>query len=151
MNPKTIVCVGILGVFLWISLGLFSIIPWQVAGVMTAVSIGIPTLLLHYERGKSNVSISQVNPKERLEEKETYNSVQEAKIKEQKMITGSPLLPDTTDIIKLRIGDSFLDQLYEEARSKAVNIYNDAMLSSFSIQANPFGEIVSVYIYFPLS
>jgi len=67
---------------------------------------------------------------------------------EQKHTTGSSLLPDITEITKLKIDNNFLDQLYEEARSKAVNTYDDAKLSYFAIQAFPFEDPPSVAIYF---
>lgn len=136
MNQTAIVTIAILVVFLWLILGVFLIIPWQVASVLIAVSIGIPTLLLHYEREKSNVSVSQAKTPIITE------------IKEHKDATGTPLLPDITEITKLRIDNNFLDQLYEEARSKAVCTYNDAKLSQFSIQAFPFDKLPAVNIYF---
>jgi hypothetical protein len=136
MNQKAIVSIGILAVFFWLFLGIFLIIPWQVASVFIAISIGIPTLLLHYERGKSNIDVNQANILQTAEKEEKID------------ITGSPLLPDVTEITKLKIDNDFLDRLYEEARSKAVKAYNDAKLSEFSIQAFPFRKPASVHIYF---
>jgi hypothetical protein len=138
MNQRVIVSLGILGVFLSIFLGSISIIPWQVSGVLVAVCIGIPTLLLHYERGKSNTSISHGKPARSNEEKRA-----------PKAATGSPLLPDTTEVTKLEMDDVLLDKIYEQARSEAVKTYDDAGLSSFSIQVYPFESgRPSVYIYF---
>jgi hypothetical protein len=147
MNQKAIVSLGIAGVVSSVFLGFFLIIPWQVAGVLVGVFIGIPTLLLHYERGKTNESISHPKPEERHEENKQFTPRQE-EIGDQKVPLGSPLLPDTTKITKLEIDDKFLDKTYEEARSKAVNVYDDAGLSHFSVQVFPFKDNPMVCVYF---
>jgi hypothetical protein len=147
MNQKAIVAFGIFGVILSLLLGILLIIPWQVAGVLVAVSIGIPTLVLRYEGGKPNVSLTTAQKKH--EEKEDWQPAPHVvEIKEHKNTTGSSLLPDVTEITKLRIDNSFLDQIYEEARSKAVNTYDDAKLSYFGVQAFPFRTPPMVNIYF---
>jgi hypothetical protein len=150
MYQKAIVSVGMSAAVLWIFLGIFSIIPWQVAGVLAAVSIGIPSLLLTYERGKPRTSASQGKLEENYEEKEQENPAPaKPEEKGQQVSTGSLLLPDTTDITKLGIDNNFLDKIYEEARSKAVNTYNDARLSYFAIQVFPFEKARSfVCVYF---
>jgi hypothetical protein len=144
MNQKAIVSIGKLAVLLWFFLGALLIIPWYVVGVLVPISIGIPTLLLAYEKGKSNISVSQAKPEKKHGEKE--NIPPTPLIEEEK--TTSSLLPDINEIIKLKIDDKFLDQIYEEARSKAVNEYADAQLSYFAVQAFPFNKLPSVNIYF---
>jgi len=52
------------------------------------------------------------------------------------------------DITKLPIDNSLLNDIYKEARSKAIDIYQDAQLSSFSIIAFPFSRMVSRYTVF---
>lgn len=148
MNQKIIVSVGILMVFLWISLGLFSIIPWQITGVLTAVSIGVPTLLLHYERGKPNESVSQTKATERNDITTNRQPLKKEVNEEQQSTTGSPLLPELADITHLKIDSIFLDRIYQEARNKANNIYNDAKLSYFIIQGRPFDNIPTVSVHF---
>jgi hypothetical protein len=138
MNQRAIVTAGILAVFLWIFLGFFLVIPWPVASVLVAVSIGVPSLLLLYERSKSGVSISQTKP-----------AALTVETKGQKDTTGSSLLPDITEITQLRIDNNLLDQTYEQARKQAIDINNDAQLSRFTIQVFPFQEATcKVHIYF---
>jgi hypothetical protein len=57
MKQKTIVIVGIFVVVLWIFLGAFSVIPWQVAGVIVAGTIGIATLLLKLQKPETQSSL----------------------------------------------------------------------------------------------
>lgn len=56
----------------------------------------------------------------------------------EKVIKKGILLPDNNEIVKLNVANSFLDELYEKARSKATESNNDAKLSYFSIQVYPF-------------
>jgi len=63
----------------------------------------------------------------------------------------SALLPDNAQITQLNIDESLLDQIYEQARHKATDIYHDAQLSRFSIQAFPFHKVgakVTIYLNF---
>jgi hypothetical protein len=150
MNQKAIVSLGIVGVISSVLLGVLSIIPWQVSGVLVPVFIGVPTLLLHYERGKTKEGISHAKFEEKHAEKENIQlSPPKAEMKEPKAPKGSPLLPDSTEITRLRIDGNFVDKIYEEARNEALNTYDDAQLSYFAIQASPFEtEGPMVYIYF---
>lgn len=148
MNQGAIVFVGILAVLLWLFLGVFSIIPWQVVGVLVSISIGIPSLLLVYEKEKASITGSSTIIKTKSEGKEEIQvKLQKAERKEQKN-TFSALLPDITEITKLKIDDNFLDQIYEIARSEAIKEYDDAQLSYFCVQVFPFGKWRSVNIYF---
>jgi len=149
MNKKIIIYIGIFTFFLWILLGFFSIISWQVVGVLATGSIGVTTLLFSYERERTVASVKQIKSDEKLEENENRQiTTPKADVTEKKFITGSQLLSDTTEIIKLRIDDDFLDKIYEEARSKAVDTFNDVKLSYFSIQVFPFDRYPHFYIYF---
>ena len=55
MYPKTLVLLAGVGVILSLILGSFSIITWQIVGVLIAVSIGVPSLILTYERLKTEI------------------------------------------------------------------------------------------------
>jgi hypothetical protein len=61
MYQKTVVFLGIIGVTLSLILGLLSIIAWQIVAVLITVSLGIPSLVLTYEKFKSEVT---AKPKE---------------------------------------------------------------------------------------
>ena len=162
MNQKIIVSAGILGVLFWLFLGVFSFIPWQVAGVLAAASVGISTLLLHYERGKSTISINHT----KLEKKQRETEIRqppppktEGEIKSD--VTAAPskeektkktlLLPDKPDITKLDISNYLFDQIYEQARAQALVSYPDAQLAHLTIQIFPFHEVgrrVNIYLDF---
>lgn len=61
------------------------------------------------------------------------------------------LLPDVNEIMKLTISESFIDGLFEQARTQAVKIHQDTELSSFSIQVFPYsktGSLVTIYFDF---
>ena len=58
---------GILGVTLSLVLGLFLVVTWQIVAVLIAVSIGIPSLILSYEKAKLTSEVS-VKPKEQTEQ-----------------------------------------------------------------------------------
>lgn len=61
------------------------------------------------------------------------------------------LLPDGVNITKLNIDNSLLDSIYEQAHRKAIQIYNDAQLSGFTIQVFPFfkaGSKVNIHLSF---
>ena len=152
MNQKAIVTLSISAVLFWLFLGIFVIIPWQVAGVLVAISVGIASLLLNYERGKTSESINQTRPEIELKpqkdhEEHTQFEFPKSILQESKD-TFRTLLPDVTDTTNLKIDNSFLDQLYENAHSKAIKTYSDAKLSSFCIQAIPFDKTPSINIYF---
>lgn len=158
MNQKAVVTVGVIGVFLWVFLGGFSTISWQVAGVLIAVSIGIPTLLLHYERGKSSTIINRaVSEEKQKEENRQTTPTAKSKIQNDKkeissnelQIQKRALMLDKKEITKLDIDNDLLDQIYEQACSYALRIYYDAQLSSFVILSFPFQEVgANVTIYF---
>jgi hypothetical protein len=61
MYQKTVVFLGIIGVALSLILGLLSIIVWQIVAILITVSLGIPSLVLTYEKLKSEVT---AKPKE---------------------------------------------------------------------------------------
>jgi len=60
---------AIVGVSLSLMLGLSSVITWEITTGLITVSIGIPSLILTYEKVKSEVS---VKPKKRRKEKEDF-------------------------------------------------------------------------------
>jgi len=45
--------VGILGVILSLGMGHYSVVTWNIVAVLVTASIGIPTLILAYEKVKS--------------------------------------------------------------------------------------------------
>lgn len=163
MYRGIIILFGILGVLLSLVLGLYSVVTWEIVAVLVAISLGIPSLILTYEKVKPEESIAQ-GKAERKHEKERIKlptpSIKKRKIqnseaetvplrkeKEQK----SALLPDTADITKLNIDDSLLDKIYEQAHRKATNRYHDAQFSGFTIQVFPFAEVsakVTIYLDF---
>jgi len=110
----------------------------QLAVVLTATALGIlywgfkPQIdRLFKEKGKFQKAKSETAP---LRKEET----QEAS-----------LLPENVQITKLSIDDSLLDEIYEQARRKAIDIYHDAQLSFFAIQVYPFtGPSVNIYLDF---
>ncbi len=53
---------------------------------------------------------------------------------------------DHTKITKLNISNGLLDKIYEQMRHKAMEIYNDARFSHFSVQFRPFDEISYVSV-----
>jgi len=59
---------------------------------------------------------------------------------------GSALLPDSAQMTRLSVDEGFLDEIYEQAHRKAIDIYHDAQLSCFTIQVWPF-MIPKVNIY----
>lgn len=74
MHQKTTVILGIVGVATSLILGLLSIISWQIVAILIAVFLGIPSLILTYEKVKSDITPDQKEKKERalfLKSKET--------------------------------------------------------------------------------
>lgn len=66
---------------------------------------------------------------------------------------GMLLLPDSTDITKLNVGNDLLHKLYKQAYSQAIDIYRDAKLNGLTIQVFPFekttsGRMVKIYFNF---
>ncbi len=57
MYLKTVFFLGIIGVALSLVLGLLSIVIWQIVAVLITVSLGIPSLVLAYEKVKSEAPI----------------------------------------------------------------------------------------------
>jgi len=114
-----------------------------------SLSIGVSSLLFNYEKKKSIDSFTQTKFDERPEEIRNRHFNTENKIKTEEIIPPqSQLLPDATDIVGLKIDNNFIDQMYNEARSEAIGIFNDVQLSSFSIQVFPFQHPPMVNIYF---
>jgi hypothetical protein len=138
MNQKAIVIVGIVGVFLCVLLGALSIIPWQVAGVLIAVSIGIPTLLLKFEEKYEGNKKKQQIPAS-------------TEMNKEKITTESQPQHNMSVITKLGTEEDFLDRTYEEARREAVTTFGDAQLSYFAIQGvyeNASPPNLNVYFHF---
>lgn len=78
---------AIVGVSLSLMLGLASVITWQIAAVLIAVSLGIPSLILTYEEARSEAS---AEPKKRkTEEEEVITEVKD--ILREETIRVSPL------------------------------------------------------------
>lgn len=163
MHRRIVIPLGILGVFLSLIMGVYSVVTWEIVAVLVAVFLGIPSLILTYEKLKSEESNAQ-RKVERKHEKERTKlptpSTEERKIQKVEAETPlsreeetpkSVLLPDDTQITKLNIDNSLLDQIYEQAHRKATDIYHDAQLSEFCIQVFPFLEVgakVAIYLDF---
>jgi len=148
MYRGIIIFFGILVALSSVIMGLCSVVEWEIVAVLVAVSLGIPSLMLTYEKVKPKEEIAQ-GKAERKHEKERIKppSVPLKEGEKQK----SALLLDSTNITKLNIDDSLLDSIYEQAHRKAVQIYHDAQLSQFTIQVFPFAEIgsrVNIYLDF---
>jgi len=159
MYQKTIMLLGIVGVLLSLALGLYSVITWQIVTVLVAVCLGIPSLILTYEKVKSHENIDQGKAVREHEKEIVWSSTpstegnrgQEGKAesgvaKEDKLQDSEPLV-DSAQITKLNVDDNLLDQIYEQAHREVINIYHDAQLSWFCIQVFPFGERNRVNIY----
>jgi hypothetical protein len=71
--------------------------------------------------------------------------------KEVKKGIKKDILLEPNTIIKLKIDNSFLDNLYQQAYNQAINIHPDAKLSTFTIQVFPFAQTqskVNIYLDF---
>lgn len=59
------------------------------------------------------------------------------------------LFPDRAKIFTFKLDNDLLDQIYEQAKHKAIAIYQDAKFSRFSIQILPFDETgLKLNLYF---
>jgi hypothetical protein len=143
VKPKTVLSIGIVGILVWVCLGLLLLIPWQVAGVLIAASVGISTLFFHYEREKLNESVQPKNEKQKEDQiKQSVLSATEREIQNHKIETltkkeqtqKNSFLPDEKDIFNLAIDNYLLDQIYEQAHSQVIRLYHDAQLARFIIQ-----------------
>jgi hypothetical protein len=121
MNQKAIVIIGVTGVILSVLFGASSLIPWQVAGVLIAVSIGIPTLLLKLEEKQEGNKKNQTTPIIQLNKEKS---------------TTSQLQPEISVITKLGTEEGFLDSIFDKAQREGVDTFNDARLSYFSVQGS---------------
>jgi hypothetical protein len=50
-------------------------------------------------------------------------------------------LPNEAQITKLNIDNSLLDEIYEQAQRKAIDIFHDARFSYFTIQVHPYEKL----------
>lgn len=87
MYQKAVVFFGIIGVTLSLILGLLSIIAWQIAAVLITVSLGIPSLILTYERFRSDVSSK---PKEEKKEQGQVHMLKEKVTSREETIVTRP-------------------------------------------------------------
>ena len=87
MYRKAVLSFGILGVTLSLVLGLSLVITWQIVAVLIAVSMGIPTLILSYEKLKLIPEVS-AKPKEERTEQEIIT--EEKEILREETIRVSP-------------------------------------------------------------
>ena len=83
MHRKILLFFGIVGVSLSLALGLLDVITWQIVPVLITVSLGIPSLILTYEKLTSEV---KVKPKENKQEVKT----EEKEILREETIRVSP-------------------------------------------------------------
>jgi len=67
MYRQVIMLFAIVGVSLSLALGLFSVVTWQIVAVLITVSLGIPSLILTYEKLTSEV---RIKPKEERKKQE---------------------------------------------------------------------------------
>jgi len=90
-------------------------------------------------------AIDEVNARAQKDKAETAVSSERETQKES-------LLPVSAKITELNIDDKMLDQIHAEAHRKALNIYEDAQLSNFTIQVIPFDKSgrprVNIYMEF---
>jgi len=87
MYQKAVLFFGILGVTLSLVLGLSLVITWQIVAVLIAVSMGIPTLILSYEKLKL---IPEVSAKPKEEKTEQDIITEEKEILREETIRVSP-------------------------------------------------------------
>ena len=71
MKLRIVMAFGILGVFLSLGMGVYSVVSWQIVAVILTVSIGIPSFLLAYERAKSEGKEITKQPTPTIEEART--------------------------------------------------------------------------------
>jgi len=61
------------------------------------------------------------------------------------------LLPENTEITNLNVDNKLLDEIYEQANRKAIEMYPDALFTCFTVQVHPFvsmGSKVNIYMHF---
>ena len=87
MYRKVIMFFAIIGVSISLVLGLSSVVTWQIVAVLITVSLGIPSLILTYEKLTSEVS---VKPKEERREQEQEIMTEEKDIIREETIRVSP-------------------------------------------------------------
>ena len=80
MNQKSVLICGVSGVILSLVLVFLSVVSWQIAAVLIAVSLGIPSLILTYERTRSETS---VKPKQQEMRKERSLIFKKGAIREE--------------------------------------------------------------------
>ena len=85
MYRKIMLFTGIIGVSLSLALGLLEVITWQIVPVLITVSLGIPSLILTYEKLTSEV---KVEPKKKEHEQEI--KAEEKEILKEETIRVSP-------------------------------------------------------------
>jgi len=107
MYRKVMMFFSLVGVSLSLVLGLFSIITWQIVAVLITVSLGIPSLVLTYEKLTSEVS---VKPKEERREQE-----QEVKPKERDILREETIRVSPNDefyyVFELKRGDNLKGEI----------------------------------------
>lgn len=87
MFHKAIVLFGIIGVVLSLILGLFSVIIWQVVAILVAILLGIPSLVLTYEKLKPE---GTAKPKEGKKEQEQGLTLEKKDTLREETILVSP-------------------------------------------------------------
>lgn len=148
MRRGVVIFFGIIGALLSVFLGLYSVVTWEIVAVLVAISLGIPSLIVTYEKGKPEERVSQ-RKGERQPEIDTIELPAPLRARGKKK--KNALLPDDVKITELNVDNSLLDEVHEKAHRKAINIYHDAQLSRFCIQVHPFqevGERVNIYLDF---
>jgi len=147
MRQRAIILLGILGVFLSLSMGAYSLIPWEIVAVLVAVSLGIPSLVLMNEKASSRESTAPRKVEAKHEKEKTGLPT----LTKEEGTPKSALLPDIAEITKLSIDDSLLDKIYEQANRTAIDLYHDSKLCYFAIQVLPYetyGATVCIYLDF---
>ena len=152
MFRKIVLLIGIIGGITPIILGLSSYIDLNQAGLISTAFIGIIGLILAYETLKPKKAKFT---KFEQEEKNVLSGSSKPKIVEKELFElssvykkiESPLLPDVSKITELKLDNKLLDNIYERAEKKAIEVYSDAKFNRFSIQVQPFGLQPSVCVY----
>lgn len=75
MYQKALVFFGLVGVSLSLLLGFSSIISWQIVAVLIAVSLGIPSLVLTYEKPTVEASVKPEREKREIKRTLTNETV----------------------------------------------------------------------------
>jgi len=88
MYRKVVLFFGIIGVSLSLVLGLSSIVTWEIVAVLITASIGIPSLILTYEKRRAEVS---VKPKKESREQEQGIIAEEKRILCEETVQVSPV------------------------------------------------------------